>query len=210
MTEESKTEENIEIDQEKLRELATMANHLVNCETQLEQMQKQLTDKKAEIKRVSEELIPDIFAEMGLREITLENGTRISVAKYYSGSISKKNEDMAFAWLAKHNHDGIIKNVVACDFGKGEDQPAKELMSLLGQPGTQRQVILDDSVVSDGKFSIGAEVRVRVYPGRLAVSGPTGVANGQAGIHECRGSRQRSCQFALQFDHFAGGFYAQQ
>ena len=53
----------------------------------------------------------------------------------YGAAIPSAKKEEAFEWLRNNNHADIIKNVVSCSFGRGEDKKAAELLSDMSKKG---------------------------------------------------------------------------
>ena len=64
-----------------------------------------------------------------------DDGTSISVSRFYSGRITEENRDQCFHWLEENGLGDIIKNTVSANFGRGEDESAKTLMNSLEKEG---------------------------------------------------------------------------
>jgi hypothetical protein len=90
-----------------------------------------LVERQAELKKISEETIPNLFMELHLSEFKLDDGSKVVVKPYYSASISEENKVEAFAWLRSHNLADLIKHEVKVIFGKGEDAECDKLQQEL-------------------------------------------------------------------------------
>lgn len=84
-----------------------------------------LSDEIRELETVT---LPDGLKNLGIKEITLASGAKISLIDVISASITDENREAAHAWLREHGHGDIIKNNLTLTFGKGEDEIAKKLM----------------------------------------------------------------------------------
>lgn len=114
-------------------------------------LEREVADLEAKLKSVSEQLtevqtrrLPEAMSELFIDELKMSNGCMIIIKDHYYASIKEENKSEAFRWLEKHNYDGIIKNVVKCEFGKGDNEDAKkamhELSSLGFHPSQQQSV----------------------------------------------------------------------
>ena len=65
--------------------------------------------------------LPESMLHLGLRSFTLSDGSKLDVKTFYRGNISEKNKKQAHDWLRDRGHGDLIKNLVVCSFGKGED-----------------------------------------------------------------------------------------
>ena len=124
-----------EVSEISLKTLTDKANKMVELEQLVEEKQASLKSTQKELKTLSEEDIPALLSEVGLSEITLTNGKKISTSAYYYGRITEHNQQEAFEWLRDNGLDDIIKNDVTCSFGKGEDNIAGDVVGLLHEKG---------------------------------------------------------------------------
>ncbi len=124
---------NIKDDQ--LKTVSNLAEYQLILENKIKQAEEDLSTLKEQYKQVSQTDLPEALAETGLSEIKLTDGSKISVQQFYNASIPKDNVDEAFAWLRNNGHADLIKNTVACSFGRGEDGDAKVLKEELTKIG---------------------------------------------------------------------------
>ena len=124
-----------EVSEVSLKTLTDKANKMVELEELVEEKQASLKATQKELKVLSEEDIPALLSEVGLSEITLTNGQKISTNSYYYGRITEHNQQEAFEWLQNNGHGDIIKNVVSVSFGRDEDVNAEKLLSNLQDNG---------------------------------------------------------------------------
>ena len=91
--------------------------------------------KKQEADKIGSEIIPNMLAEQGLSSLKLADGSSIDVRKSYNCTIKKDQMELAYNWLRENGLGDIIKNEVAVQFGKGEDNKAEQLLNLAEQQG---------------------------------------------------------------------------
>lgn len=114
---------------DKLTQLFHLANLLSEAERATEFADKALKKAKENERRLREESIPLFMLEIEAKELTLQNGDKVSVKSDVYASVPEANKQAVFSWLEKHEFDGIIKTEVAVQFGKGEIDKAKALMA---------------------------------------------------------------------------------
>ena len=118
------------IGDDQLKTVSKLAEYQLILENKIKQTEDDLATLKEQFKQVSQTDLPEALAETGLSEIKLTDGSKISVQQFYNASIPKDNLDQAFTWLRDNGHADLIKNTVACSFGRGEDGNAKVSHSL--------------------------------------------------------------------------------
>ena len=93
-------------------------------------------------KHLSENVLPNLFSEVGLSELKLADGRHLKVSNFYGASIKEAKKEAAFSWLRDNGFGDLIKNQVSCSFGRNEDEKAKSLIDTLndkGYPSMQRE-----------------------------------------------------------------------
>lgn len=119
---------------EQLGVVAELANAQLSLESEIKELEILLSEKKKRLKQLSEMTIPDKMLELGLTEIGLTIGARLSVGKFYSAKIPDEMWDHATRWLKQTGNDGIIKCVVSRAFQRGESEEAvRALIAIIKQ-----------------------------------------------------------------------------
>jgi len=133
-----KTFENIEtelegLSTEGLSEVSKLAHELKEAQEQLTQAEEIAKDCKAKVRKIAEERLPEAMAELNLTKLDLDDGSSISVSKYYSASIPRDKQEEAFSWLVNHEHGDLIKNQVSVSFVRGEEAKAQKFADELAE-----------------------------------------------------------------------------
>ncbi len=115
--------------------VAAMAKRAKELEKELEDLEETVKERKAQFRKLTEESIPEVLAQMNLRSFKMADGSSIEVKPFYSASIPEARRAEAFQWLRERGMDDIIKNTVSVRFGRGEDELCNRLLSTLGQQG---------------------------------------------------------------------------
>lgn len=122
-------------DQGTLENLTTFAKEQLRLEAELAELEDQVKEKKKELVKVTDQIIPDIMSSLGVQEFKFEDGSVIKIKGFVSVSIPKAKEQEAFSWLRSNNHGDIIKNEINLKFAAGEEINALEASKLLEQNG---------------------------------------------------------------------------
>ena len=123
------------LDTSKLDGVSRLANDAANLEREIANAEQLLKDKKVALRKITDEQLPEILEAMGLQKFTLTDGSEISVNPLYTASIPVSRKEEAFQWLRDHQFGDIVKNNVTVSFGVGEDETAKDFVSLCGSQG---------------------------------------------------------------------------
>ena len=120
--------------------VSALANKQLEIATEVAKLEADLKAKKAELRLTSEQELPDAMQAVGLTEITLTTGEKISIKEFYNAHISKANQPVAYKWLLKNGHAGLIKNEVLLKFDRGEDERVEQTVSALQARGLSPDV----------------------------------------------------------------------
>lgn len=105
--------------EEKLKRLGKMCRELISLEGELEVLEKQLTDKKEQIKEVSEYKIPDLMDELDIDEFRLKGGLKVRIKPFYSGKIENPE---CYVWLDENGHADLIKGAIKVAYPRDFDK----------------------------------------------------------------------------------------
>ena len=129
------------MDQTGLKTVAEIARMIVSQEAKLADLEQRTKDAKKELLQLTDNELPNMLAEIGLSKMTLGDGSEVTVKQTYGASILVANRPKAYDWLRDNGYDDIIKNVVSCQFGRGEDEKAlafKAVAENEGYPADQK------------------------------------------------------------------------
>jgi len=176
--EESTTKAVEEIDDSSIEALSELCNKLLKVEGEIGNVEERLKRLKDQQRELSEQLIPDKLGQLGVSDIKLNDGSRISADPFYSARISADNIEAAHGWLRDNGHGDIIKNTLTLSFGQGEDVIAKELVELLGSkghlpeqkaavhPSTLKAFVKEQIESGNGEFDQEIQKKFSVYQGK--------------------------------------------
>ena len=129
-----------------LARVVKLAELLVKRTADLAAKQAEADVIKEEVSRLEREDLPALMAEIGITDVGLKDGRRVSIKKDFDCGISKANKEKAFAWLVNHKFGGIIKVLVAVQFGKGEREAATKIAAELQKMYRDKTIQLDEGV----------------------------------------------------------------
>jgi hypothetical protein len=117
--------------------IGAVANDIADTDKEISDIEKELKKKRDYKKHLSENVLPNLFAEVGLSELKLADGRLIKVSNYYGASIKDDRKEAAFAWFRNNGFGDLVKNQVSCSFGRNEDEKARGLVTHLNEQGYQ-------------------------------------------------------------------------
>ncbi len=120
-----------------LDDMTTLARALLDADQEIDQAEQSLKEAKERARVLREETIPSAMQELGLEELKLNTGQKLSIKQEVYASIPAANKEAAYDWLNTNGFGGLIKVEVAADFRKGEQEVAMQLFNRLQEEGLQ-------------------------------------------------------------------------
>ena len=120
-----------------LDQMASLARALVDADGSVEQAELNLKDAKERARVLREETIPSAMQELGLEELKLDTGEKLTVKQDVYAAIPAAQKEQAFQWLEDNGFGGLIKVEVTADYRKGEAEVAMALYKELQERGLQ-------------------------------------------------------------------------
>ena len=120
-----------------LEKIGAVANDIADTQEEISKLKENLKKKEDYHKKLSQEILPSLFSEVGLSEIKLSDGRKIKVSEYFTATPLKENRGKVFQWLRDNGFGDLVKNQVTCSFGRNEDEKASGLMSDLSDKGLE-------------------------------------------------------------------------
>lgn len=111
----------------KLKEVGELCTQAEEQQNKVKELTKQLKEEEARLKELLEYKIPETLESVGLKELKLSSGKKITIVEELAFNISEQRKASCMQWLRDNNFDSIIKNVVSAQFAKGEDDKALKI-----------------------------------------------------------------------------------
>ena len=129
----SEDTENSNLDESSMGRVAKLANQQRDLEAEINQITEKLVEKQKELEQISENEIPDLFDELGLSEIKLADGRKVTVERGFAASITEKTRPEAHGWLRANGHEALIKHSLSVNLKKGEEKEHKKILDVLNK-----------------------------------------------------------------------------
>ena len=123
------------IDEDGMSRVSNLANIQLTLEDRVKTLDEELKAAKKNLREVAEDQLPAAMAEHNMTKIGLKDGSEIKITKFYSASIPKDKADISFAWLLDNGFGDLIKNQVATNFVRGQEDQANEFAEELATRG---------------------------------------------------------------------------
>jgi hypothetical protein len=124
-----------DVSNEGVRTIAELATAVQKYNNQLADLESQTKAVKENLRKITDEDLPDMLFSLGVKSFKLEDGSEVSVKQTYGAHIKVDNKPEAHQWLRDNGFDDIIKNTVSCEFKRGEDSSANDFMEMASQMG---------------------------------------------------------------------------
>ena len=112
-------------------EMTVMTSNWIKVQQEINRLEDILKELNTQERKISMEIIPQMFSQHGLTKLLLNNGIEVSVKEDIDASIpaDEQKAEIAFKWIAKNGGGDMIKDTLSIM------DPSKEII---------------DKVVSDG------------------------------------------------------------
>jgi len=128
-----------------LARIATLGDRMMALESKIAGMRSDLEDEERAYRKIEQEELPGLMAEVNMTEFKLTDGTKLTIVPDVQTSTSQERMPQVVAWLVEHHFDGIVKTAIKIEFGRGEFDAAKaaamSVSESLGRPVDLSQII---------------------------------------------------------------------
>lgn len=114
-----------------IKTISKLVSSLEDLQGELLTMEEMLKDKKATLRKLQEELLPEAMDAANTTEFTTTTGVKVILKDSIKANITKANEEQAFAWLRENGHGDLIKRELKVKFDAGEDNLAGDVKALM-------------------------------------------------------------------------------
>lgn len=136
---------------ETLKILMNLCNALDSLVEYKERLEEKTKEANERIQQLSTKLIPDMMMSIGMSEVTLNTGRRITLKPDIHASVSKERMAYALVWLRNHNMDSIAKQSIKLDVAFAE------AIEQTGLPFTREATIHPSTLLAFVKERLAAE-----------------------------------------------------
>lgn len=136
---------------ETLKTLMTLCTTLDLAVEHKEKLEEQLKANNDRIQHLATKLIPDLMMSIGMSEVTLNTGRRITLKPDIHANVSKDRMAAALAYLRANNMDSIAKQFIKLDVAFAE------AIEQTGMPFTREATIHPSTLLAFVKERLAAE-----------------------------------------------------
>lgn len=114
---------------EELSQLTKLVTRMLELQLQIEDQNQSLRVLQDSLKQIQEVSIPEMMAEIGMKEFKLQNGMMLTIKEDIHPSIRKDFIAKAIMWLDEKGLGDIVKREVKVKFGRGDKDAALKLIN---------------------------------------------------------------------------------
>lgn len=127
-----------------LSEISRLAARQVALEKSIALMNDDLSQLNEELRNLTESLLPDAMAAVGMQKFTLEDGNNLTIKDEVFAAIRAEQTKGAVRWLEKQGLGDVVKDELKITLGRGETKLAPQFLKLadkLGVNATEKESI---------------------------------------------------------------------
>jgi len=150
-----------------LETVGRLAQEMLQLDAELEALSRSVEEKAKKREEISSQRLPELLDELGYSDLRLSDGRRLEMKSTVRASIPTesgiartkdvfKQREMhqrrlnALAWLREHDLGDLIKNEIAVQFSRGQEDEAADLYNELEAKGLNAS---QDSTVNSQTLS---------------------------------------------------------
>jgi hypothetical protein len=134
---------NMQQDTERLGELGKAVTQMLDLRMKVAEAENALAEVKRQYHALAIGTVPDIMAELGLKEVQTQHGVKIVVAREVQCKFIPEVKDRGLEWLEEHNYGALIKHEVSVEFGKDSEAAVARAVAALNDAGFEPDVSRD-------------------------------------------------------------------
>lgn len=117
--------------------LIAMAREVISTEKLVSELEDNLSECKRRLNNLKIVQLPELMSECGVSEFKTDNGFKIFLGDFVSGSLPKDEyrRDEAIRWLEENGAESLIKTEVNLQFEKSQHNRALSLIADLADQG---------------------------------------------------------------------------
>lgn len=128
-----------------LARISDLARLMTEQQAEVSRIEDELSAAKRELLRTETEDLPELMRELGLGELKLTDGSKVTIKDDVHCGLSEERRAAGLAWLEEHDFGGMIKTELSISFGRGEAEIAAELAEKVAEL-VDRDVLLARNV----------------------------------------------------------------
>lgn len=122
---------------EELKSVKALVEKALERQRYIAKLEDALQREKKALNLILTSALPDLMASAGTKEFTTEEGFKVSIKDFLSGSLPKDEDKrtVALEWLRGNGAEDLIKNELHAHFDRGQDNVAGDVAGKLQEAG---------------------------------------------------------------------------
>lgn len=105
-----------------LKAVVTLARQQWQLERKVADLERQLKEAVQQLRDLAERELPNLMVEVGMKQLTLQNGVALKLDTEVYASISKAAAEQAHSWLEEHGHADLITREFKIRFNREDEK----------------------------------------------------------------------------------------
>lgn len=114
-----------------LAEVTKLAEQQYQAQLKVELKESELTAAKEELRKLSEQLLPEAMEAIGCADYTTTSGIHVEVKEKVRCGLPAENKPTGYTWLEDKGYGALIESKVVAPFGRTELEEANKLVEEL-------------------------------------------------------------------------------
>ena len=127
--------DSVAVEDGQVKAIASLAEKQLRLEQELEQAEAEVKRLKADLRKVSEDELPNAMLAAGVTSFVLSNGAEVAIKENLYASIPAKHKAEAAKWLVEHGQQALVREDLVIRFDKGQHDQAVGLAERLSRDG---------------------------------------------------------------------------
>lgn len=126
-----------------LGRISALADEMHETDKAIAEAELKVKKLKETHRHIAEEQLPELFEQVGMKELKTLKGLPLKLKSKVFTNISKGRKPTAIAWLDANGQGGMIKRCVIIDFDKTQEEKVAALLRLIGKGWPNNRTELD-------------------------------------------------------------------
>ena len=123
--------ENKEAPRDGMKRAIAVGELLLEQMAVVDDLEAKLKTAKDAVKKTTEDTLPELMKELGLKNFSLESGWGMTLEEKVQCGITEARREAAHRWLIDNGYGGLIKTEVVVPFDRGDQEQATALVETL-------------------------------------------------------------------------------
>ena len=126
-----------------LGRISRLADEMHDTDKKIAEAELTVKKLKETHRQIAEEQLPELFEQVGMKELKTLKGLPLKLKSKVFTNISKGRKPTAIAWLDANGQGGMVKRCVIIDFDKTQETKVAALLRLIGKGWPNHRTELD-------------------------------------------------------------------